>query len=264
MGGYEPNPKPWAVDGLPDRFEFQLLDDDLDHFEPLLELAAGRVPAHADGRHQSSSSTARRASRRMATSSSARRLRCAASLSAPASTPSASPPAAAPAWRSPSGWPRASRPSTSGRSTFAGSASNHLDTGWVRTRTLEAYAKHYTMAWPFEEHRSGRPLRRSPLYDRLKAQGACFGEKLGWERPNWFADAGAGRRPRTATATDGRTGSTPSAASTPQRRERVAMFDQTSFAKFMLAGTRRRGSAVLDLLRTTSPSRLGTSSTPRC
>ena len=37
--------------------------------------------------------------------------------------------------------------------------------------------------------RRGRPLRRSPLYDRLKAQGAVFGEKLGWERPNWFADA---------------------------------------------------------------------------
>ena len=51
---------------------------------------------------------------------------------------------------------------------------NHLDTDWVRTRTLEAYAKHYTMAWPFEEYRSGRPLRRSPLYDRLKAQGAVL------------------------------------------------------------------------------------------
>ena len=69
---------------------------------------------------------------------------------------------------------------------------NHLDVDWVRTRTLEAYAKHYTMAWPFEEMSSGRPLRRSPLYDRLKAQGAVFGEKLGWERPNWFADAAAG------------------------------------------------------------------------
>jgi 4-methylaminobutanoate oxidase (formaldehyde-forming) len=45
MGGYEPNPKPWAEDGLPADFEFQLLDDDLEHFEPLLELAAGRVPA---------------------------------------------------------------------------------------------------------------------------------------------------------------------------------------------------------------------------
>ena len=72
---------------------------------------------------------------------------------------------------------------------------NHLDTDWVRTRTLEAYAKHYTMAWPFEEYRSGRPLRRSPLYDRLKAEGACFGEKLGWERPNWFADLASGEKP---------------------------------------------------------------------
>ena len=52
---------------------------------------------------------------------------------------------------------------------------NHLDTNWVRTRTLEAYAHHYTMAWPFEEFASGRPLRRSPLYDRLKAEGAVFG-----------------------------------------------------------------------------------------
>lgn len=60
----------------------------------------------------------------------------------------------------------------------------HRDPGWVRSRTLELYGKHYTIAWPLEEHRSGRPLRRSPLYDRLAAAGACFGEKLGWERPN--------------------------------------------------------------------------------
>ncbi len=45
MGGYEPNPKPWAEAGLPEHFEFQLLDNDLEHFEPILELAAGRVPA---------------------------------------------------------------------------------------------------------------------------------------------------------------------------------------------------------------------------
>ena len=67
---------------------------------------------------------------------------------------------------------------------------HHRSETWVRTRTLEAYAKHYTMAWPFEEYRSARPLRVSPLYPRLKDQGACFGEKLGWERPNWFAPPG--------------------------------------------------------------------------
>ncbi len=44
MGGYEPNPKPWALDGVPDPFEFQLLDEDWDHFEPTMQLALGRVP----------------------------------------------------------------------------------------------------------------------------------------------------------------------------------------------------------------------------
>ena len=52
MGGYEPNPKPWAIEGFPETFEFQLLEDDLDHFEPLLELAVGPRAGHADGRHQ--------------------------------------------------------------------------------------------------------------------------------------------------------------------------------------------------------------------
>ena len=114
---------------------------------------------------------------------------------------------------------------------------NHLDVDWVRTRTLEAYAKHYTMAWPFEEYASGRPLRRSPLYDRLKAQGAVFGEKLGWERPNWFADAGAGE-----TAED--VYSLRPAELVRRGRPRApgvrasasALFDQTSFAKFLMVG----------------------------
>ena len=72
----------------------------------------------------------------------------------------------------------------------------HGDDGWVRARTLELYGKHYTIAWPGEEHSSGRPLRRSPLYDRLRDAGAVFGEKLGWERANWFARPGTRRAAR--------------------------------------------------------------------
>ncbi|MEP6702981.1 MAG: FAD-binding oxidoreductase, partial [Betaproteobacteria bacterium] len=45
MGGYEPNPLAWADAGIPDGFHFQLLDDNWDHFEPLLEQAIARVPA---------------------------------------------------------------------------------------------------------------------------------------------------------------------------------------------------------------------------
>ncbi len=113
---------------------------------------------------------------------------------------------------------------------------NHLDTNWVRTRTLEAYAKHYTMAWPYEEYRSGRPLRRSPLYDRLKAQGACFGEKLGWERPNWFADLASGERAEDIYSYERQNWFDAVGREHKAARERVAVFDQTSFSKYLLVG----------------------------
>ncbi len=45
MGGYEPNPIPWAVDGIPPGFHFKLLDSNWDHFEPMMEQAMARVPA---------------------------------------------------------------------------------------------------------------------------------------------------------------------------------------------------------------------------
>ena len=63
---------------------------------------------------------------------------------------------------------------------------HHHDTKFLIERTTEATGKHYTMAWPSEEHESGRPLKTSPLYERLKSDGGCFGSKFGWERPNWF------------------------------------------------------------------------------
>jgi 4-methylaminobutanoate oxidase (formaldehyde-forming) len=110
----------------------------------------------------------------------------------------------------------------------------HTDEDWVRARTMEAYGKHYTMAWPSEEHSSGRPCRRSPLYGALQSSGAVFGEKLGWERPNWFADAGEDAqdiytfdRPNWHTAV---------AREHKAAREAAVLFDQTSFAKFILKG----------------------------
>jgi 4-methylaminobutanoate oxidase (formaldehyde-forming) len=92
------------------------------------------------------------------------------------------------------------------------------------------------MAWPSEEHDSARPCRTSPLYATLAAQGACFGEKLGWERPNWFADATLGETPH-----DVYTFVRPNWFAAVGRehratREAAALFDQTSFAKFAVKG----------------------------
>ncbi len=51
----------------------------------------------------------------------------------------------------------------------------------------EVYSTYYDISYPMQERSSARKLRLSPLYHRLQELGAVFGEKTGWERPNWFA-----------------------------------------------------------------------------
>jgi 4-methylaminobutanoate oxidase (formaldehyde-forming) len=58
---------------------------------------------------------------------------------------------------------------------------------FLHTRAAESYAKYYAIHWPGDELTSARGVRRSPLYQTLKDQGAVFGSKSGWERANWFA-----------------------------------------------------------------------------
>ena len=67
---------------------------------------------------------------------------------------------------------------------------------------------------------------------------AEFGEKSGWERVNWYARNEARRRRGAAAraAGPGGTGRRPSAPSTLRRRERVAVFDESSFSKMEIAG----------------------------
>src|SRR6266508_332273 len=57
---------------------------------------------------------------------------------------------------------------------------------YAQARTVEVYRTYYDIHYPNEERQAGRPLRLSPAYPRLEALGAAFGEKAGWERPNWF------------------------------------------------------------------------------
>jgi 4-methylaminobutanoate oxidase (formaldehyde-forming) len=235
MGGYEPDPKPWAERGLPDGFAFRLLDEDWDHFEPLMRLALGRVPAlETAGIKQminGPESFTPDGNWIIGEAPETRGLFVGAGFNAFGIASAGGAGMALAEWVANGEppfdvWPVDIR--RFGR--------NHLDTDWVRTRTLEAYAKHYTMAWPLEEHRSGRPLRRSPLYHRLEAQGACFGEKLGWERPNWFADCDAGEEPIDRYSYGRQNWFEAVGREHRACRERVALFDQSSFAKFLLVG----------------------------
>ncbi len=101
-------------------------------------------------------------------------------------------------------------------------------------RVLEGQGHHYAMHWPHFEFQAGRPLRRSALYDRLQASGACFGSKTGWERANWFARDGK-------PAVDNYTFGQPDwhnavGAEHMACRERAALFDQSSFVKLLVTG----------------------------
>ncbi len=235
MGGYEPNPKLWDVDPLPADFAFQLLENDLDHFEPLFEQALGRVPGLGDvGVRQfinGPESFTPDGNFILGEAPEVKNIFVGAGFNAFGIASGGGAGMALAEWVAKGAppfdlWPVDIR--RFGR--------NHHDLAWIRTRTLEAYARHYTMAWPFEEFETGRPLRRSPLYDRLKAEGACFGEKLGFERANWFADRAAGETPEDHYTYGRQNWFTAVGREHAAAREAAVLFDQSSFAKFELTG----------------------------
>ena len=238
MGGYEPNPLPWAVDGIPDGFHFSLLDSNWEHFEQFVNLALPRVPAlQGAGVKQllnGPESFTPDGNFILGEAPELSGYYVGAGFNAFGIASGGGAGKALAEWilggEPPYDlWPvdirRFGRP--------------HRESDWVRTRTHEMYGKHYTIAWPHEENESGRSYRRSPLYDELRAAGACFGEKLGWERPNWFAPSAVEPRDDYSFARQNwfaHVGREHRAV-----RERVGVFDQTSFAKFELAGRDAEG-----------------------
>lgn len=233
MGGYENNPIPWAMDGIPDGFHYTLLDSNFDHFEPMIELALGRVPALQTAGIKTLTngpeSFTPDGNFILGEAPELAGFFVGAGFNAYGIAAGGGAGMALAEWVAKGEPPFDLWPVDIRRF-----GQVHRDTDWVRTRTLEAYGKHYTLAWPSEEHDSGRPRLKSPLYDTLQAQGAVFGEKLGWERPNWFAGTGEEQRdiysfgrPNWFAAT----GREHRAA-----RQAAVVFDQTSFAKYELSG----------------------------
>jgi 4-methylaminobutanoate oxidase (formaldehyde-forming) len=110
----------------------------------------------------------------------------------------------------------------------------HNNRSFLRDRVTEALGTHYRVAWPNYEFETGRSLRTSPLHDRLAARGACFGAKMGMERPLWFA--GPGMAPVMEYAWGRQNWFDRHAAEHRAAREAVAIFDQSSFSKFLLHG----------------------------
>ncbi len=211
MGGYEPNPKPWAEAGLPENFAFQLLEGDWDHFEPMMRLALGRVPALETAGVKEfingPESFTPDGNFILGEAPEVEGFFVGAGFNAFGIAAGGGAGMALAEWVAKGAPPYDLWPVDIRRF-----GPNHGSTAWVRTRTLEAYGRHYAMAWPQEEYASGRPLRRSPLYDRLAAGGRSSARSS--DGSGQTGSRCPARRPRTCPPSSGRTGSRRSRAST--------------------------------------------------
>ncbi|MEX2630403.1 MAG: FAD-dependent oxidoreductase [Tistlia sp.] len=233
MGGYERRPLPWAEQGIPEGFVFSLLDWNYEQFEPLMESALHRVPKLAEaGVRQfvnGPESFTPDGNFILGEAPGLRGFFVGAGFNAFGIAA-----AGGAGWALAEWVARGEAPMDLAAVDIRRFGQPHRSAEWVRARTVEATGKHYTMAWPHEEQESGRPARVSPLYGRLKAAGACFGEKLGWERPNWFARPGEEPVDRYSY---GRQNWFEAVGEEHRAvRERVGLFDQSSFAKFLMVG----------------------------
>ena len=233
MGGYEPNPQPWTTGDVPDEWAYRLFDDDFDHFEQHMVEAIARVPAlEKVGVKQminGPESFTPDGNFILGVAPECANMFVGAGFNAFGIASGGG-----------AGWVLAQwvvdgeAPLDLWVVDIRRFSGMHRDRQWVLDRTLEAYDKHYTIGFPHEEYESGRPRVVSPLFERLKAPGAVFGSKLGWERPNWFAPKGMeardaysmGRQNWFSTVGDEHR----------HVREAVGIFDQSSFAKYEMTG----------------------------
>lgn len=233
MGGYEPNPQAWTTGDVPDEWGFRLFDDDFDHFEQHMMQAIERIPAlEKAGVKQminGPESFTPDGNFILGAAPECKNMFVGAGFNAFGIASGGG-----------AGWVLAQwvvdgeAPLDLWVVDIRRFADMHRDRQWVLDRTLEAYGKHYTIAFPHEEYESGRPRLVSPLYDRLKSHGAVFGSKLGWERPNWFAPAGV--EPKDVYSMGRQNWFAPVGDEHVHVREAVGIFDQSSFAKFELSG----------------------------
>lgn len=234
VGGFEPVAKPWvSPDQIPYPFEFALLDEDWEHFEVLMDSAVHRIPALADaGIRKFYNGPESFTPDNQFLLGEAPEL---PGFFVGAGFNSVGIASAGGAGRALAEWIVEGEPTSDligvdvrRFSPLAGS------NAWLRARVGEVLGLHYAVPWPNREMESARPQRVSPVHDLLVQQGACLGSRNAWERATVFAPPGvppvldyAWERPRWVDWC---------VAEQRATREGVAVFDQTSFSKYVVTG----------------------------
>ena len=233
MGGYERNGIPWAIDGVSNNFNSNLLDADFDHFLQLAEPATTRTPCLEEAGIRKlvngPEAFTPDGDAIMGPAPELDNVFVAVGFNAFGIA------AGGGAGRMMAEWIIEGEPSLDiWPLDIRRFGPYHKSRAYNVERTKELYGKHYTIHWPHEEHDSARGIRRSPLYYLLKEKGAVYGAKYGWERTNWFAPEGV--EPK-----DNLTFEIPNwfehvAAEHKNARENVVLIDQSSFCKFEVEG----------------------------
>jgi 4-methylaminobutanoate oxidase (formaldehyde-forming) len=234
-GGYERNPAPWGLGGIPADFNNKLLDEDWERFAPLFENASRRVPVLADAeivKLVNGPEAFTPDGEFILGESAVGGLWVAAGFCAHGIAGSGG------MGRLVAEWIIRGQPELDAwQMDSKRFGDQYRSRAFTLARTTEVYATYYDVKYPGHERYAGRPLRLSPTFGRLSELGAVFGEKAGWERVNWFASNESDGDERLRP--DGWAGKEWSPAIGAEHRacrERAALFDQTSFAKLDVSG----------------------------
>jgi 4-methylaminobutanoate oxidase (formaldehyde-forming) len=234
VGGFEPNAKPWvAPDALPEPFEFQLLPEDWDHFSLLADEAQLRVPALRTAGikklYNGPESFTPDNQFLIGEAPECRNFFVAAGFNSVGIA------SAGGAGQALAEWILTGDPGIDlTAADIRRFARFHGNNAWLRDRVGEILGLHYALPWPNRELATARPFRRSPVHHLLDGAGACFGSRMGWERPNFFALPGD--EPVIEYSWGAQNWLPACAAEQRAARRDVALFDETSFSKYLLTG----------------------------
>jgi 4-methylaminobutanoate oxidase (formaldehyde-forming) len=234
-GGYERNPQPWGLNGIPGTFNNQLLAEDWDRFADIFEAATTRVPELANAeivQLVNGPEAFTPDGEFILGPSDVGGFWVAAGFCAHGIAGSGGMGRLMAEWIV-SGHPELDTWEMDSRRF----GPHYRSRDFALKRTYEVYATYYDVKYPGHEREAGRPLRLSPAYGRLAELGAVFGEKGGWERVNWFeSNVPDGDESQRPDGWAGRLWSPAIGAEHCACRERAALFDETSFAKLEVVG----------------------------
>jgi len=238
LGAFEPNAKPWAVDGIPADFCFDQLPEDFDHFEPILENAVERMPMLGEaGIHtffNGPESFTPDDRYLMGEAPNLSNFYVAAGFNSVGIQSAGGAGMALAQWMEDGEAPfdlwdvdiRRMQPFQN---------TKH----YLVERAKEALGLLYADHFPYRQFETARGIRRSPLHAQMAEAGAVFGEVTGWERANWFATEGQERKYEYSW---GRQNWFANAAAEHKAvREDVGMFDMSSFGKLRVEGADAEG-----------------------